>query len=252
MPQPLAVVIPVHKENPDVFERISLLQCVNVLSNWPIYLILPKSVNPRQYLSLSKNLRLFRVPDKWLESLDMYNKFKLSHYFYQNFSNYSFILTYELDAFVFKDDLLNWINKGFDYVGAPWFKDYNNQTENELIGVGNSGFSLRKTKNVHQAIAKYFLSRSGKNRIERRLFPNYDSQLLKNQPVFEDWFISNRLGVSLDIASIEQAIPFSFEYNPSKLFELNDFQLPTGCHAWYKYDLDFWKPHIEKFGHQIP
>ena len=30
------------------------------------------------------------------------------------------MLIYQLDAYVFKDELLNWANKGYDYIGAPW------------------------------------------------------------------------------------------------------------------------------------
>ena len=38
------------------------------------------------------------------------------------------------------------------------------------------------------------------------------------------------------VASFDEARKFSFECNPRKLFELNQNQLPFGCHAWQKHD----------------
>ncbi len=38
--------------------------------------------------------------------------------FYKQFLNYEYILIYQLDAFVFKDEL-NYCSQGIDYVGAP-------------------------------------------------------------------------------------------------------------------------------------
>ena len=38
-----------------------------------------------------------------------------------------------------------------------------------------------------------------------------------------------------------QAIKFSFEVMPSYLYKLNNNVLPFGCHAFEKYESDFWK-----------
>ncbi|MGC8804066.1 MAG: DUF5672 family protein, partial [Bacteroidales bacterium] len=47
------------------------------------------------------------------------------------------------------------------------------------------------------------------------------------------------------VASFDQAFKFSMEYNCEKLFELNNHQLPFGCHQWYKGEfLKFWKRYI--------
>ena len=32
---------------------------------------------------------------------------------------------------------------------------------------------------------------------------------------------------------------------------MNQDRLPFGCHAWFRYDLEFWRPHIEAFGHDL-
>jgi hypothetical protein len=53
------------------------------------------------------------------------------------------------------------------------------------------------------------------------------------------------------VAPVEKAIGFSFEKLPQKLYNLNHNNLPFGCHAWFKYDFDFWEPFIIKFGYEF-
>ena len=50
------------------------------------------------------------------------------------------------------------------------------------------------------------------------------------------------------VAACEQAAKFSMEANPRRLYRLTKNQLPFGCHAWWRYDYDFWEPHVRKFG----
>lgn len=76
--------------------------------------------------------------ENYFKSIDGYNKLMLSPSFYKAFSNYEYILIYQLDAWVFKDELQHWCNQKYDYIGAPIYQN------NKLIGIGNGGFSLRK------------------------------------------------------------------------------------------------------------
>ena len=43
----------------------------------------------------------------------------------------------------------------------------------------------------------------------------------------------------------EEAMQFSFEACPAHLFELNKHKLPMCCHAWEKYEPEFWKAFID-------
>ena len=47
------------------------------------------------------------------------------------------------------------------------------------------------------------------------------------------------------------AIPFAFEAKPKYLYKINQNKLPMGCHAWYRYNLEFWRPFIEGFGYKF-
>jgi hypothetical protein len=261
--------MPVHSDKPSNLELISFKQCFDVLKTHTIKVIAPKGLNLESYLKVVPNFEVVEIDPIWQSSIFMYNKLKLSSFFYDLFKEFDFLLTYELDAFVFKDEIDFWCKKNYDYIGAPWFEGYSVPKSNEIIGVGNSGFSLRKISAMKNAIHNiYFDERnynllSKKKRIKAKIkkflfFVNIfrtENYTIQNSLHFnEDWFISAvipKIIVDFNIAPINDAIKFSFEVNPSYLFEINNQKLPTGCHAWTVYDFEFWKPHIANFGYQV-
>jgi hypothetical protein len=48
------------------------------------------------------------------------------------------------------------------------------------------------------------------------------------------------------IAPVEVGLKFAFEVAPRLCFELNNRHLPFGCHAWPRYDREFWEPYLLK------
>jgi hypothetical protein len=48
-----------------------------------------------------------------------------------------------------------------------------------------------------------------------------------------------------------EELRFAFEMQPARMYRLNQHQLPFGCHAWWKYDLEFWKPWFKQEGYLI-
>ncbi|RZK12550.1 MAG: hypothetical protein EOO46_02765 [Flavobacterium sp.] len=209
------------------------------------------------------------IDSSWLVNITSYNKLKKSLFFYELFKEYEFVLTYELDAWVFRDELLFWCNKGYDYIGAPWFKGWAQGGNPEVIGVGNSGFSLRNTAKSITCI-----ERIEKLRRVRSFWFSSKLQALwrfNNMIIFFGSMLKLRSGKYLDdlllgdihnedhywgeyvshtfsdykVASIDDAIRFSFEVNPSILYNINNCQLPFGCHGWEKYDQEFWANFIE-------
>ena len=73
--------------------------------------------------------------------MEGYNELLLSENFYTTFSAFKYILIYQPDSYVFRDELMEWCKEGYDYIGAPWLED--NDEQIKLNGVGNGGFSLR-------------------------------------------------------------------------------------------------------------
>lgn len=255
------------------FERISLQQCFRVLGQHPIRLVCPTGTDLTEYLELVPEIVADPIPPNRMSSLQRYNRMKIMPFIYRRYRQYQFMLTYELDAFVFRDELDDWCNRGFDYVGAPWFAKRSDPRATPLFaGVGNSGFSLRniesalriinsfgwvvgpvesaqrsiRRKQYGEAIAKVLalpFIRNNTHWSQNLLFRSHEDAFWSRAGQRRKWF---------RIADYESARRFSFEQEPAFLYELCQNGLPFGCHAWQKYELDFWRPHIEEFGYELP
>jgi len=272
----VCIVIPVCDAVPSRYELISFRQCFKVLGKHPIYVIAPDGLDLAAYKNVVTDFKVVRINKKWFASRLDYNKLKLSQYLYGLFPNYTYLLTYELDAFVFTDRLEYWCSKNYDYIGAPWFDAYD-PVQGNILRVGNSGFSLRKIAAIQNGIKHIFyidptrfrsikntklLQRSKKaiykllNCIEAFIgkFKTENMSIQKASFLMEDRVISELMtrGIKgFNLAPAEEAYKFSFEVNPDILYEMNNHTLPMGCHAWWLYDLEFWKPYIESYGYEL-
>jgi hypothetical protein len=200
---------------------------------------------------------------------DGYNKLLLSKKFYSRFANYEYMLICQTDSFVFKDELQYWCAKGYDYIGAPWFEGWGDSTdESQFVGVGNGGFSLKKTSSHLRVLNSFSYITSPDKVIKSRIknvkgifslikevwgfflditLRNNTFHLLNSYPYHEDVFWGTVAPAKFSwfrVADEETAMKFSFETNPRKLFELNGKKLPFGCHGWEKYDPNFWTKYI--------
>ena len=244
--QQVAVVIPVYKTILSKDESLSLIQCINVLGDRPLIFVCSPTLDTSVYRLACKNKIEFKIEcfeEKYFNDIHGYSKLMLSVFFYQRFKAYKYILIFQLDAWIFKDDLNEWCNKNFDYIGAPWigWPWVNNVAKfltipREILTkigysnynlVGNGGLSLRKVRS--------FI---------------FNLKLLK-KPVSkftyaEDYFVSffiNSYNPFFRIPTEREALKFSFDINPEESFNLNMNQLPMGCHAWPKFK-EFWASHI--------
>lgn len=112
----IAVVIPIYLPSLSNSERISLEQCLKLLSSYSIVVIKPESLDLDDIINFFGLTHIEAFPDKHFVSLRAYNKLVLSEEFYRSFQHYTYMLIYQLDAYVFKDELLNWANKGLSLI----------------------------------------------------------------------------------------------------------------------------------------
>jgi hypothetical protein len=119
--EPLVVVVIVHRPDPSPGEQASLLQLMAVLGHRPILLLHPRGLDLRAYRRLAPALRCRAVAPRHLASYQAFARFKHSLGLYWSLRRYRFILFYELDAWIFRDDLDTWMASGYDNIGAPWF-----------------------------------------------------------------------------------------------------------------------------------
>src|SRR5437667_4055647 len=145
MSDKVVILVFAHKPMPEWYEAIGLEQCFRVLGRHPVRMVCPIGLDVSAYRRIAPALEVDFIPSRWLANVRAYNRLKILPFLYRRYSGYEYMLTYELDAFVFKDELEYWCEKGWDYIGAPWFEGYDHATPSSpLIGVGNSGFSLRR------------------------------------------------------------------------------------------------------------
>lgn len=265
------IVIPTYKETLDDDELKSLAQCKKILKNYDIKFVCPESLDTSWY-EKRWSIEFRRFDDKYFKSIYSYSHLLLNLDFYKAFSDYKFILLYQLDAWVFKDELEDWCNKDYDYIGAPWFEGYSIAKSNSKMYefAGNGGFSLRKINTFIDILSKTETSEEklytfleiytkfGTSSVFNifRLIKSVYRYFSKNNVVkhalkkikfCEDNIIANilrRLYPELKIAKAEDAKFFSFEALPERLYEECGEKLPFGCHGFKKYNWGFWKEHI--------
>ena len=121
----IIIVIPVFRPTLSSDEKASLRQCLKVLGpHHDVALVCPDSLDTAAYDgAAAEKLRTERFKDSFFEGIEGYNSLMMSHTFYNRFSNYDWMLVYQLDAWIFEDRLEEWCRKGYDYVGAPWFEN---------------------------------------------------------------------------------------------------------------------------------
>ena len=263
--QLVSVLIPVYKEVLSEMELKSLHQCISILSGYPLTLVCPRTLNIKFYLTEYKDFKIEVFDDLFFSDLQTYNKLLISYNFYSRFRYYKYILIYHLDAWVFKDDLKNWCEKDYDYIGAPWFKGWHKaEYDSEFIGIGNGGFSLRKVKSHMKYTSHPFLwirrnelyngLHKGGYRDLVKVIPRMAMRFFKNNLLVvkhsfefnEDGYWTRVVGanfIDFKIPDYETAAHFSFEYNCERLFEVTGHTLPFGCHKW-EYNLHFWHRYI--------
>lgn len=234
----VAVVIPIYKPNLNEFERISLKQCSKILSNYPTFFVKATTLDANYVSEFYVEPKFEIFEDFYFENIKAYNQLMISPEFYQRFAQFEYILIYQLDAFVFRDDLKAWCKSGFDYIGAPDLTDIDITKNTYKPLILNGGLSLRKIKSI-----TVFL----------KIFHFFYSQWPANEDALLSVYFprSYPLRPLLRLPRWRQALPFSFELQPSESLKLNNNQLPFGCHAWEKYDIDFWRPIFEQYGHKI-
>ncbi|WP_242204337.1 DUF5672 family protein [Aestuariivivens insulae] len=245
------VVIPIYKTDLTEGERKSLNQCVKVLGDYPIVFVQPKALDSSS-IDFNGLISVETFDDFYFKDVFSYNALMLSEDFYSRFVDSEYILIYQLDAYVFKDELETWCLKGYDYIGAPWlasrntllnrfFKLFHSKKKKErniiFFKVGNGGFSLRRISSCLEVTQEL------KEEIRENLKRKKDDFW-----IMEDVFWSIKVPTLIDeftIPNYQEAVAFAVDRKPEIGFELNNNMLPFGCHGFEKPKVkEFWETKI--------
>ena len=116
------VVIPIYQDSLSQQERKSLLQVYKILQMHPLVVIKPNHLDLSELATEFPKLSFISFADFYFKGISGYNRLMLAKEFYERFLDCTYILIYQLDAYVFRDELKEWCNKGYDYIGAPWLQ----------------------------------------------------------------------------------------------------------------------------------
>lgn len=266
----VAIVVPLsNRKEFTPEEEISLSHLIHFLGKYDKYFMAPEGL---QIDYSGFGIKYF--DKRFFGSAAANNRLWLSPHaeFYKSFIDYKYILIYHLDSLVFSDQLTQWCGLDFDSIASPWIKhkDAPYAGKQQEGKVGNGGFSLRKVESFLKVInssrysiepAKYWeMHYASKPKLEQYL--NLPKKILKYLKIFnnvkwemsryrlnEDYFWASRATYyypEFKIAPLEIALRFAFECVPRYCFKKNNYNLPFGCHAWHKYDREFWESYLLK------
>lgn len=232
-----AVVIPIYKRQLSEDEIYSVTKSLANLTGHDVYWIAPTSLEIGDYQKLFGLQKIERFDDAYFMDIAGYNRLLVSEQFYERFIDYDYMLICQPDAVVLKPELQAWIDKGYDYIGAPWPNGYSLTLQTRRIPleggipctafVGNGGLSLRRIS-ACMGLIKEFDDVSASWHFHGHA---------------EDLFFSfaGALSLSFKMPNLMTAANFSFDIDPVYLHRLTGGKTPFGIHAWAKYDPDFCK-----------
>lgn len=217
----IIVCIPIYRNELSPSEELSLKQVRAVLCRYNICFIAPNDFDVHN-VAYIQDIPVIKFPRVHFKSVVSYSKLLLSCEFYKKFTNYQYMLIYQLDAFVFKDELLDFCNMGYDYIGAPWPV----WCLKVQYRVGNGGLSLR---NIQSCIN--VLKNKEKIYTETGLKTVFECA----EDVFFA-FCGGKKDIKFTVPTRKIASSFSVEADIKRYVNKDVMtivaELPFGCHKW--------------------
>ena len=264
------IVIPIYKDSIDEYEKVSLLQCCKIFKHEELSILTYLGLNINAYINILESEKVcFTIKlldERFFKGVEGYNTMVLNRCFYEAYKSYDWMLIYQTDAFVFNNELDYYCNKKWVYIGAPTFKNSNYSHPQHVL---NGGLSLRYIPFFLQTLESkrfywrfcnlYLFKRIGGMKLKTIFkvpYLLYQAYCLKNGitkifPTKGLWALTYEDYVWCALAegklpTWQEASRFSFENSCHELYELNNGDLPMGCHAWYKFgNYEFWKNFIK-------
>lgn len=279
-----SIIIPIYKEILSDTENISLRRCLLILGKYRICFVTFKQLNTSAY---TKICNLYNIKPSFeyfskkyfLNGLHGYNQLLLTNQFYKRFLQFTYILIYQLDAYVFRDELEYWCKMNYSFIGSPIFKGNRNCNKySAYSGCMNGGLSLRKTKDVYSLlnrniIIEIFEKKYEKGNIIQKIIAIFQiiTIYFRNSYLKEFWYNEDALfskymlerwnnfiirpkrwscifkgnNTQYNLPNFNDTFRFSFDENIEYLMELTNNKLPTFCHAFQlDYKRNFWRRYI--------
>lgn len=236
----VCIVIPAYRENLNIIEKTSLKQLIKIVGDkYPIKLVSWYKVDghffdDREYREILGDIDNQYFDASWFVNTETYSSLLESVWFYRAFEDHEYILIYQTDCYMVCDTLTDWINKDYDYIGAPIVA--NHYIWKTAPTVGNGGLSLRKVKTFIDICDP-----------EGQFMKNHGDKVKKfTSSAFEDnWFCQDIYSIyDFKKPKYVEASTFAIDMNPDTVIRFAG-ALPMGLHAYDK-NIHFWKHHIKE------
>lgn len=232
----LAIVIPIYKSFLDISERISLTSLFKNIShpiseNISIFIMTYEGVCLDSIYDIVKiydvDLKVQYFPKQYFKSTASYSRLLKSYEFYRQFMEYEYMLIFQTDVYMVRDNINHFLDLGYDYIGAPVVAD-DSDWRNVPV-VGNGGCSLR-----HVSTFMDMTNPDGE------FMKKYSSVLEKDNNSgggiytdFEDIYFCQLVYKYYDFAKarLKDAMNFAFDRNPDLVMKMNHNVMPTFIHA---------------------
>jgi hypothetical protein len=236
-----AVVIPLYKSIYSENETICVNSALTKFGHWDIFFATHVENTNQPFLIDGKSVRYSFFKKERFKSINSYSEWLLTFELYSKFINYKKILICQTDAYIVSDEINYWVDKDYDYIGAPWHglvsitPNYQatpnfNGKEFKLF-VGNGGFCMRDTSGCVNT-------------------------LLRNSDIVNE-FHGNEDGLFAFLGIVDPLFKMA-PYHDACLFALELLaadtinktkKMPMGFHALEKNDFSFWRDIIRQLNH---
>jgi hypothetical protein len=267
----VAIMVPLPSPVLSADDEVSMRHLRRHLDHYDKFLLVPRGMEIKL-----DGFSVIELDHKHFGSAANHNRMLYLVDFWEKFSDYEFMLMYHLDALVFSDQLREWCDKGYDYIGAP-FMHCEDSPWVKKDRVGNGGFALYRIPSVLKVLWNRYAQRPSKY-YEDHFWPLIEFQRNTLRPVRAaipgwlrgrlteplrqtvkrfDHVEANEIGndsfwsdeaqryyPEFKVAPFDEGLRFAFEVCPDLCLVRNGGEMPFGCHAWARYNKSFWEPHL--------
>jgi len=232
----------VYKQELSKTEHLSLLRLIdfcyknNILDK--LLINIPKSFDFNLFFNtyiskffkdnnINSYINYIKYDDICFSSINAYNNMLLlSKNYYGDFCNdYDYMLIYQLDGYIFDNQLEYFLNKNYDFIGGyylPLYTEFNKYNSYENIEekhlLMNGGVSLKNIKFCIDCISNYY-----NDYLKGCEFNNI------HKYINEDTFFS--MFYTIEVNAID-AIKFSLNWAGAEThYAINNFEYPFCCHG---------------------
>ena len=224
--------IPIYKSDLSTTEKASLTQLCKIIQNkFEICLICPEDLNLREYVDIadkySVKLSTLFCAKQYFMGTASYSYMCETADFYKCFSEYKYLFIYQLDGWIFEDDVQKYLDLDVDYIGSPWNGGSFNLS---CDTIGNGGVSLRKVQKFIDVCNSFTPE-------------DYEKDWVKTEDLF--FCKTMKAKANFKLPTVQAGSNFSLCGLWGRFMtKYNDGKLPMCLHGWHRDYSSYWKKYI--------